>query len=46
MKKVRNLRYYILGLVGLGTIVNYIDRNTFGILAISIRAKGPAVQAW
>src|SRR3954447_16391401 len=31
--KVRGLRWYILALVALGTIVNYIDRNTLGILA-------------
>ena len=33
MKKVRGLRWYILALVMLGTVVNYIDRNTSGILA-------------
>jgi MFS transporter, ACS family, hexuronate transporter len=33
MKKVRGLRWYILGLVILGTIVNYVDRNTLAVLA-------------
>src|SRR5215217_603079 len=33
MNKVRGLRWYILALVMLGTIVNYIDRNTLGVLA-------------
>ena len=33
MKSVRGLRWYILGLVMLGTVVNYIDRNTLGVLA-------------
>ena len=33
MSKVRGLRWYILGLVMLGTVVNYIDRNTLGVLA-------------
>ena len=33
MNKVRGLRWYILVLIMLGTIVNYIDRNTLGVLA-------------
>src|SRR3954452_12017204 len=33
MSKVRGLRWYILALVMLGTVVNYIDRNTLGVLA-------------
>src|SRR3982751_4333246 len=33
MSKVRGLRWYILVLVMLGTVVNYIDRNTLGVLA-------------
>ena len=33
MNKVRGLRWYILALVMLGTVVNYIDRNTLGVLA-------------
>ncbi|HEY0525855.1 MAG TPA: MFS transporter [Stellaceae bacterium] len=39
MKKVRGLRWYILGLVGLGTIINYIDRNTLGILAPQLKEQ-------
>lgn len=33
MKKIRGLRWQILALIMLGTVVNYIDRNTLGILA-------------
>ncbi|AWB19989.1 MFS transporter [Methylobacterium currus] len=33
MGKSRGLRWRILALVGLGTVVNYIDRNTLGVLA-------------
>jgi ACS family hexuronate transporter-like MFS transporter len=33
MNKVRGLRWYILALVMLGTVINYIDRNTLGVLA-------------
>ena len=37
MKRIRHLRWYILVLVGLGTLVNYIDRNTLGVLAPQLR---------
>src|ERR1035438_6293961 len=33
MIKTRGLRWYILVLVGLGGVVNYIDRNTLAVLA-------------
>ena len=33
MNTLRGVRWYILVLVALGTVVNYIDRNTLGILA-------------
>jgi len=33
MMKTRGLRWYILVLVGLGGVVNYIDRNTLAVLA-------------
>ena len=33
MNKINGLRWYILALVMLGTVVNYIDRNTLGVLA-------------
>src|SRR5918911_834516 len=33
MNTIRGLRWYILVLVMLGTVVNYIDRNTLGVLA-------------
>jgi ACS family hexuronate transporter-like MFS transporter len=37
MKKTRHLRWYILILVALGTLVNYVDRNTLGVLAPQLR---------
>ncbi|MCW2239040.1 MFS transporter [Azospirillum canadense] len=39
MKKIRGLRWQILALVMLGTIVNYIDRNTLGILAPTLKEQ-------
>lgn len=33
MRKIKGLRWYILVLIGMGTLVNYVDRNTLGILA-------------
>src|SRR3954466_14842125 len=39
MKKVHGLRWYILALVALGTIINYIDRNTLGILAPQLKEQ-------
>ncbi len=39
MNKVRGLRWYILVLVMLGTVVNYIDRNTLGVLAPILKEK-------
>lgn len=30
--KIKGLRWYVVGLVGLATVVNYIDRNALGIL--------------
>ena len=39
MRTIRNLRWYILVLVGLGTLVNYIDRNTLGVLAPVLRQE-------
>ena len=32
MKKINGLRWWIVGLVALATIINYIDRNALGIL--------------
>src|SRR4051812_18491232 len=37
MRTIRNLRWYVLVLVGLGTLVNYIDRNTLGVLAPTLK---------
>jgi len=39
MKKRYGLRWYILVLVALGTVVNYIDRNTLGVLAPQLRTE-------
>lgn len=39
MSKVRGLRWYILVLVALGTVVNYIDRNTLGVLAPQLKTE-------
>jgi ACS family hexuronate transporter-like MFS transporter len=39
LKKIRGLRWYILALVALGTIINYIDRNTLGILAPQLKEQ-------
>ena len=39
MKKIRGLRWQILALMMLGTIVNYIDRNTLGILAPTLKEE-------
>ncbi|MEO0470965.1 MAG: MFS transporter, partial [Bacteroidota bacterium] len=32
MKKIKGLRWYIVGLVALATVINYIDRNALGIM--------------
>jgi ACS family hexuronate transporter-like MFS transporter len=39
MNKVRGLRWYILALVMVGTVINYIDRNTLGVLAPILKEK-------
>jgi MFS transporter, ACS family, hexuronate transporter len=36
MKKVKNLRWYIIGLIALATIINYIDRSTLSLMWPSI----------
>lgn len=36
MKKVKGLRWWIIGLIGLATIINYIDRSTLGLMWPSI----------
>jgi MFS transporter, ACS family, hexuronate transporter len=32
MKKVRGLRWWIVGLIGLATVINYIDRNALAVM--------------
>src|SRR3954451_8378319 len=37
MAKVKGLRWYILALVAVGTVINYLDRNILGILAPQLK---------
>ncbi|MBK1840864.1 MFS transporter [Azospirillum sp. YIM B02556] len=37
MRKIGNVRWWIIGLVTLGTIINYIDRNALGVLAPQLK---------
>ena len=37
MAKVKGLRWYILALVAVGTVINYLDRNVLGILAPQLK---------
>ena len=39
MKTIKGLRWYILALMCLGTITNYLDRNTLGVLAPILRTQ-------
>jgi len=36
MKKVKNLRWYIIGLISLATVINYIDRSALAVMWPSI----------
>lgn len=36
MKKVKGLRWWIISLISLATIINYIDRSTLGLMWPSI----------
>ena len=36
MKKIKGLRWWIIGLIGLATIINYIDRSTLNLMWPSI----------
>ncbi|MBU1097579.1 MAG: MFS transporter [Bacteroidetes bacterium] len=38
MKKITGLRWWIIGLIGLATVINYIDRSTLGIMWPDISA--------
>ena len=42
--KIRHLRWYICGLVCVATIINYLDRQVFSILAPELqrRLAGPS----
>jgi len=37
MKKIRNLRWWIVGLVFLASVLNYIDRQALSILAPTVQ---------
>jgi ACS family hexuronate transporter-like MFS transporter len=39
MKKIAGLRWWILALITLGTVVNYIDRNALGALAPQLKEQ-------
>src|SRR4051812_32608809 len=39
MKAIRGLRWYMLALVALGTVINYIDRNILGVLAPTLQTE-------
>lgn len=39
MKKVKGLRWYIISLIGLVTVINYIDRNALAIMWPSIAGE-------
>jgi ACS family hexuronate transporter-like MFS transporter len=39
MRKIRGLRWYIIGLVCMLTVINYIDRQTLSVLAPTIREQ-------
>src|SRR4051794_31050299 len=39
MAKVKGLRWYILALVAVGTVINYLDRNILGILAPQLKEE-------
>ena len=36
MKKVKGLRWWIIGLIALATVINYIDRSTLALMWPSI----------
>lgn len=36
MKKIKGLRWWIIGLIGLATVINYIDRSTLSLMWPSI----------
>ena len=39
MAKVKGLRWYILALGAVGTVINYLDRNVLGILAPQLKEE-------
>ncbi len=39
MRKIHGLRWWVLVLVALGTVVNYIDRNALGVLAPVLKER-------
>jgi MFS transporter, ACS family, hexuronate transporter len=39
MKKIRGLRWWIIALICLGTIINYLARNSLGVLAPQLKTE-------
>lgn len=39
MKKIMGLRWWIIGLICLGTIINYLARNSLGVLAPTLKTE-------
>lgn len=39
MKTIKGLRWWIIALVCLGTIMNYLARNSLGVLAPQLKAE-------
>ena len=39
MKTIKGLRWWIIALVCLGTIINYLARNSLGVLAPQLKTE-------
>jgi ACS family hexuronate transporter-like MFS transporter len=39
MKQIKGLRWWIIGLICLGTIINYLARNSLAVLAPELQKK-------
>ena len=38
-RKIRNLRWWMIGLVMLGAVINYLARSTLGVAAPTVLAE-------
>ncbi len=48
-RKIRNLRWWMIGLVMLGAVINYLARSTLGVAAPAVLADlhiGPREYSW